>query len=93
MILEKTFKIATVLCSRSPTIKGKEPIGPADVDTFLDDELSSGSSPSLSLLLTKNARESTKTRLRKRPSPHPTFSDAVSGASRRARKEAGRRHN
>ena len=35
--------------------KGKEPIAPDDVDTLADDELPSGSSPSLSLLPTKNA--------------------------------------
>ena len=71
--------------------KRKEPIVPGHVDTLVDDELSLGSSPSLSLLQTKNARESTKSRSRKRPSPHPAFSDAVSGASHRARKETGRR--
>ena len=71
--------------------RGKEPIIPDDVDTPVDDELSSGSSPSLSLSLTKNARESTKARSHKRPSHHPAFSDVVSGASRRARREAGKR--
>ena len=36
--------------------KGKEPVVPNDVDTLTDDELSLGSSPSLTLSLTKNAR-------------------------------------
>ena len=73
--------------------KGKDSIIPDNIDTSLDDDLSLGSSPSLSLSLAKNAQESTKTRSRKRPSPHPAFSDAVNGASRRARREAGRRKN
>ena len=55
--------------------------------------MSSGSSPPLSLSPTKDARGSTKTKLRKRPSHHPTFSDVVSGTSRRARREAVRRQN
>ena len=57
----------------------------------MDDELSSSSSPSLNLSPTKNTRESTRTRSFKRPSPHPASSDAVSGASHRARREARRR--
>ena len=72
---------------------GKEPIVPDNVHTPLDDELSSGSPSSLSLSLEKNVREGTKAKSRKRPSPHPTFSDAVSGASRRVRREASRRQN
>ena len=40
--------------------KGKEPVIPDDVDTPADDELSLGSSPSLSPSLTKSAWESTK---------------------------------
>ena len=56
-------------------------------------ELSLGSSPSLSLSPTKNARESTKAKLRKRPSHLPALSDAISGASRRARREVGRKQN
>ena len=67
--------------------KGKEPIAFDDVDTPVDDDLSLGSSPSLSLSPTKNARESTKTRSCKRPLPHPVFSDAVSGTSNRVRRE------
>ena len=73
--------------------KGKDPVVLDDVDTPVDDELSSGSSPSLSLLLIKNARESTNAKSRKRPSPRPTFNDAISGASHRARREADRRQN
>ena len=49
--------------------KGNEHVAPDDVDTPADDALSSGSSPFLSLSPTKNAQESTKTRLCKRPSP------------------------
>ena len=56
-------------------------------------QLSSGNSPSLSLSPIKNARESTKVKSRKRPSHHPAFSDVVSGASRRARRETSRRLN
>ena len=73
--------------------KGKEPIVPNDVNTPTDDELSSGSSLSLSLSQTKNARGSIKIKSHMRPSHHPPFSDAISGASRRVRKEGGRRQN
>ena len=73
--------------------KGKELIVPDNVDTPTDNELSSGSSPSLSLSPTKDARGSTKTKSLKRSSHHPAFSDAVSGASRRARIEVGRKPN
>ena len=71
-------------CATQPITrdKGKKPIVPDDVDTLVGDELSLGSSPSLSLLSAKNAWESTKTISRKRSSPHPAFSDAVSSASR-----------
>ena len=61
--------------------RGKEPFIPNDVDTPTDDELSSGSSSSLSLSPVKNARESTKAKSHKRPSHHLAFSDVVSGAS------------
>ena len=71
--------------------KGKGPIVPDNVDTPMDDELSSGNSLSLNLSLTKNTRESIRTRFRKRPSSHLAFSDAISGASGKARREAGRR--
>ena len=71
--------------------KGKDPIVHDHINILVDDDLSSGSSPCLSLSPAKNARESIKTRPHKRPSPHPAFSNAVSGASHRARREAGRR--
>ena len=73
--------------------RGKEPIILDKVDTLADDELSSGSFPSLCLSLAKNTRESTKAKSRKKPSHHPGFSDAISGAFRRARREADSRHN
>ena len=73
--------------------KGKEPVISNNVNTLVNDELYSSSSPSLSLSPTKNARESTKAKSCKKPSHHLAFSDAISGASRRARREAGRRQN
>ena len=76
-----------------PRNRGKEPVILDDVDTPGDDELSSGSSPSLSLSPAKNARESTKAKSRKKSSHHLAFSDAISGASRRARREVGGRQN
>ena len=69
-----------------PHNRGKEPIIPDEADAPADDELSSGSSPPLGLLLTKN----TRARSHKRTLHRPTFSDAVSGASHRVRREAGR---
>ena len=69
--------------------KGKNPIVPDDVDTPADDELSSGSSPSLSL----SPEKSIRTKLRKRPSHHPAFSNVISGTPCRARREAGRGQN
>ena len=71
--------------------KGKGHVVPNDVDTPTDDELSSGSSPSLNLSLAKSTWERTRTKSRKRPSPHSAFSDVVSGAFCRARKEATRK--
>ena len=71
--------------------KGKGTIVLDDVDTPVDDKLSSDSSPSLNLLLTRNTRESIRIISYKRPSPHHAFSDAISGASRKVRREAGRR--
>ena len=73
--------------------KGKKPIVLDDVDIPAYDELSSGSFPSLSLSPVKDTQGSTKAKSRKRPSHHHAFSDAISGASRRARREAGRRQN
>ena len=51
--------------------KGTGPVVPGDIDTLVDDELSSGSSPSLNLSLAKNTQESTRTRSRNRLSSHP----------------------
>ena len=47
----------------------------------------------MSLSSAKNARGSTKDKSRRKPSHHPAFSDAISGASYRARREAGIRQN
>ena len=93
MILEKMYEIAVELRIRSLENKEKEPVILDDVDTLVDDELSSSSSPSLSLLPKKNARESAKAKSHKSPSHHPAFSDVVIGASCRARKETGRTQN
>ena len=71
--------------------KGKGPLSLHNIDTPTNNELSSGSSPFLNLSLAKNTQENIRTRLRKRPLPHLAFNDTVSGASRKARKEAGRR--
>ena len=73
--------------------KGKEPVIHDNVDTPEDDELSSGSSPSLSLSPSKNIPESIRAKSHKKPSHHPAFSDAISGASRRAKREARKRQN
>ena len=73
--------------------KGKEPVILDNVYTPANDELSSSNSPSLSLSLTKNVRESAKANSRKRPSHHPAFSDVVSGISRRARRGTSRSQN
>ena len=69
-----------------PRNKGKEPIILDEADAPVDDELSSNSSPPLGLSPAKNTRDKS----RKRTLYHPAFSDAVSGASYWARKEAGR---
>ena len=47
----------------------------------------------MSLSPANNVRESAKTKSHKRPSHHPAFSDAVSGASRKERRETSRRQN
>ena len=73
--------------------KGKEPVILDNVDTLADDELFSRNSPSLSLSPTKNAQESAKAKLRKRPSHHLTFSDVVSIASCRAGRETSKWQN
>ena len=56
-----------------PRNRGKEPVIPDDVDTPGDDELSLGSSLSLSLSPTKNTRGSTKAKSRKKASHHLAF--------------------
>ena len=71
--------------------KGKGPIVPDNVDTPANDELFSGSSLSLNLLPVKNTQESIRTRLRKRPSPHPALNDIISRASHMEKREACRR--
>ena len=43
--------------------------------------------------MNKNAQECAKAKSRKKPSHHPAFSDAVSGASRMAMRETSRRQN
>ena len=73
--------------------KGKESAVLDDVNTPVNNELSLGSSRSLSLSLKNNAWGSAKAKSHKRPSHHPTFNDIVSGTSRRARRETSRRQN
>ena len=75
--------------ARPPTShhKGKEPIIPSDVDTPVDDELSSGSSPNLS------PAKSSRARTCQRHLHHPAFSNADYGMFRRARREIGRGQN
>ena len=65
--------------------KGKKPIIPNDVDASADNELSLGNSSSLGLSPVRNKRAKSG----KRPSHHPAFSHTISGAFRRARREAG----
>ena len=72
--------------------KGKDPFVPDYVDTLADDELSSSNSASPSLSLTRMLGRAQR-RSCKRPSSHPAFSDAVSGASHRTRRGASRRQN
>ena len=77
--------------------KEKEPIiscdGDGDGDAPVDDELSSGRSPSTSLPPGRNTRGSIRAKSQRKHSHYPTLSDAVSGASRRAREQADRRQN
>ena len=73
--------------------RGQEPIVPDDVDTLEDDELSLGSSSPLSLSPTKDTQGSIKEKSHKTPLQHPAFINVISGASRRVRREAGRRQN
>ena len=73
--------------------RGRELVILDDVDIPTDDELSSRSSPSLSLSPAKNAQKSAKAKSGKRPSHHPASNDAISGASLKARRDATRRQN
>ena len=73
--------------------KGKEPIIPDDVDAPTDDELSSSRSPSMSPPPGRNALGNTRAKSRRKYSHRPAFSDAVSGASGRARREANKKQN
>ena len=73
--------------------KEKEPIIPDDVDALTDDELSSRRSPSMSPPPRRDARGSTRAKSRRKHSHHPTFNDAVSSASSRARREANKKQN
>ena len=73
--------------------RGKEHVIPDDVGTPADDELSSSSSLPLSLSSIKNARESIKAKSCKKPSHHLGFNDAISGASRKVRREVSMRQN
>ena len=93
VIFENMYDIVVELRLQSPTINGKEPIVPDDVDTSVDDDLSSGRSPSPSLSSAKNARESTKARLCKRPSHHPALNDNIIGTSHGAWRETGKGQN
>ena len=74
-----------------PRYRGKEPIiiDEVDANALVDGELSLGSSPPLGFSPAKN----TRAKLCKRTSHRPAFSDAVSGASRLARKEAAKGHH
>ena len=72
-----------------PHNRGKEPIILDEADAPADDELSSGSSLPLGLSPPKNTREKS----RKRTSHCPAFNNVVNGASRRARREAGKGQN
>ena len=82
-------------CAEHPIVhnKGKEPIIFGDGDAPADDELSSGRSPSTSPPPGRNARGSTRAKSLRKHSHRPTLSDAISGASRRARKQLDKRQN
>ena len=73
--------------------KGKEPIISDDDDAPADDELSSRRSPSTNPPLGRNAQGSTRVKSRRKHSHRPTLSDAISGASNRAREKANKRQN
>ena len=73
--------------------KGKEPVIPYNVNAPANDELSLGRSPSMSPPLGRNAQGSTRAKSRRKHSHRPAFSDVVSGASGRARREVHRKQN
>ena len=73
--------------------KGKEPIIFGDSDAPTDHELSFGRFPSMSPPPGTNARGNIRAKSRRKHSHHPTLSDAVSGASHRAKERADKRHN
>ena len=62
-----------------------------DGNTTTDDELSSERSPPTSPPSGRDARGSIRAKSGRKYSHHLTLNDAVSGASRRARKQADRR--
>ena len=62
-------------------------------DALENDEFSSRRSPSMSPLLRRNARGSTRAKSRRKHSHRPALSDVVSGASYRARERADKRQN
>ena len=69
-----------------PCNKGNEPRILDEADAPIDDELSSSSFLPLGPSPTKN----TRAKLLKRASHRLAFSDAISGASRRTRRKAGK---
>ena len=73
--------------------KGKEHVISGDNDALTDDELSSERSSSTSPSPGRYARGSIRAKLRRKHSHSLALSDAVSGASRRAREQADRRKN
>ena len=82
-----------MLCVQSLATEGRSPLPLSMSIPPADTELSSGNSSPLSLSPTKDARGSKREKSHERHLQHPAFSDVVSGASRRARREAGMRQN
>ena len=73
--------------------KGKELIISGDGDNPANDGLSSGRSPSMSPPPGRNARGSTRVKSLRKHSHRLALSDAISGASRRAREHLNMRQN
>ena len=69
-----------------PSNKGDEPIISDEANVPVDDELSSGNSPTLGFSPAKN----TRAKLRRKTSYRPAFNNVVSGASCRERREVCR---